>query len=139
MESCHLHERRFGVASLDLTIANFSMYSHDEMPVFGRTIVVHDSTSTRSGCGVIGGAFGVVSATVNASMYPGFSQAATFPNVAAVASLSESSGVLVMKAVLSGLEPSVTGGIHIHTGFECSSDGAVTGGHYYAGLPGGDP
>ena len=44
--------------------------------------------------------------------------------------LSEASGHLILEAHLSGLEASVTGGIHIHSGFECSSDGAITGGHY---------
>ena len=84
------------------------------------------------GCGVIGGAFGVVSAEVVSAAYPGYSGA---NNVKVVASMRDEGASLRIQAYLSGLEPSATGGIHVHSGFTCSSDGAVTGGHYVGGLP----
>ena len=75
---------------------------------------------------MIGGAFGVTAAQVVTSRYPSY----TGPyDVSAVASLSEASGVLEMRAVLSGLEASSVGGIHIHSGFTCSADDSITGGH----------
>ena len=37
------------------------------------------------------------------------------------------------KGMLVGLEPSVTGGWHVHTGYSCE-DTAAVGGHYFDGL-----
>ena len=58
--------------------------------------------------------------------------------VEAMATLSEASGTLVMKAYLSGLEPRASGGIHIREGFGCTrASGSLdeyAGGHYYDGL-----
>ena len=90
------------------------------------------------GCGVIGSAFGVSHAEVMTQQYPGYANATAYNDTQAVVSLNEASGVLVMRAVVSGVQPDSTGGIHIHSGFECSANGEVTGGHYYAGL-GVDP
>ena len=119
-----------GVADIDLHMGNFTLATWDRFPIFGRTIVTHDGGKTRHGCGVIGGAFGVTNAMVAADTYPGFTTPAAYSNAKVAAVLSEASGHLVLEAHLSGLEASVTGGIHIHSGFECSSDGAITGGHY---------
>ena len=44
-------------------------------PVFGHTIVLHDAT-TKIGCGVIGGAFGVSRAEVATAPYPSYDAAA---------------------------------------------------------------
>ena len=78
----------------------FSLYEYDRLAVFGRTVVVHDGAGTRVGCGVIGGAFGVSSASVTTALYPDFAHAAAYPNVRAVASLSEASGVVMGSSAL---------------------------------------
>ena len=119
-----------GVAFIDEAMAGFSLYLYDRLPVFGRAVVLHHNNGARVGCGVIGGAFGVQSAHSITKPYPGYNSAYyRGHNVKTVASFTEESGVLTMRAVLSGLEPLATGGIHIHSGFACSSDGAITGGH----------
>ena len=78
----------YGVAQISQWMDGFSLYQYDRLAVFGRAIVVHVG-APRRGCGVIGGAFGVTSATVTAALYPGPAQAPGFayPNAAAVASL----------------------------------------------------
>ena len=43
------------------------------------------------------------------------------------------SSLVHFKGMLTGLEPSVTGGWHVHTGYSCASGSAV-GGHYFDGL-----
>ena len=50
---------------------------------------------------------------------------------------SEAGGALTVSGVLTGLEPSTSGGWHVHAGASCT-DAAGAGGHYYDGL-GSDP
>ena len=47
---------------------------------------------------------------------------------------SEVGGKLTLTATISGLEPSASGGWHIHSGFVCDNASHV-GGHYDFGLP----
>ena len=125
-----------GVAAVSVTMSGFSMNALDALPVFGRAVVVHGG-GARAGCGTIGGAFGVSSAIAQTVPYAGYTYSEQYA-VKAMATLSEASGTLVMKAHLSGLERGGVGGIHIHEGFGCTrSSGSLdryAGGHYYDGL-----
>ena len=121
-----------GVAPIETTMSGFSLHTQDVQPVFGRTVVVHGSDGSRTGCGVIGGAFGVSSALVTATRYPTYSEG-FFSGAALVGSLVETSGQLTLHAVLTGVEPNAVAGWHIHSGFSCDSHDEV-GGHYYDGL-----
>jgi hypothetical protein len=60
--------------------------------------------------------------------YPGYSGS---QYIAIMAVLTEESGHLKMDVVMTGLEPNVTGGIHIHTGMTCDAGSDEVGGHYY--------
>ena len=103
-------------------------------PAFGRTVVFHVG-SAKVGCGVIGGLFGVSAASATLAKYPGDGRSYSVGGVAVVRAVA---GGVVLRAVLTGLEPRVTAGIHVHEGFGClSSSGSLrrsSGGHYYAGL-----
>ena len=41
-----------GVAQIDETMDGFTLHAQDSQPVFGRTVVVHESDGDRGGCGV---------------------------------------------------------------------------------------
>jgi len=114
-----------GAVQISLPMSDFSLFS--SMPVMGRTVVVQGPT-TKIGCGLIGEA-----ETLAAYMgaYPGSSGTAPSGTVAVTAT---SDGMLQLRGILTGLEPSATGGIRIHSGFTCGDAGEV-GEHYYTGLP----
>eukprot|EP00413_Alexandrium_margalefii_P019761 CAMPEP_0204533988 /NCGR_PEP_ID=MMETSP0661-20131031/12612_1 /ASSEMBLY_ACC=CAM_ASM_000606 /TAXON_ID=109239 /ORGANISM="Alexandrium margalefi, Strain AMGDE01CS-322" /LENGTH=852 /DNA_ID=CAMNT_0051540413 /DNA_START=76 /DNA_END=2634 /DNA_ORIENTATION=- len=112
-----------GVAQISLPMSGFSLYA--DMPVMGRTVVVH-SSSAKIGCGLIGIAETLV-ATVGA--YPGYSGAAPSGTIAVTATTSG----IQMQGVVTGLPASTTGGFHIHSGFACTVDADV-GGHYFEGM-----
>ena len=129
----------YGVADIEQHVAGFSMHDVDSQPVFGRTVVFHVG-SAKVGCGVIGGLFGVTSASRADLQVPQRLRSYSVKGLAVVRQGAD--GRLVLRAVLTGLEPRVTAGIHIHEGFGClSSSGGLnqySGGHYYTGL-GFDP
>ena len=124
-----------GVAQVDAVVSGTSLHMQDMVPSFGRAVVVHEDNAAannpRSGCGVVGGSFGVTSAVAFTEGYPGYS--GSYQEAKVMAWLSEVSGELTMHAVLTGLEPNAMGGFHIHSGFSCASADLV-GGHYYPGL-----
>ena len=104
-----------GVATINDVFPGTSLTLFDAVPVFGRTVVVHEDNAAqgnpRCGCGVVGGAFGVHSAMMTTARYPEYT-GGYLPEV--LAWLSEASGTLTMRARLTGLEPGARGGFHIH-------------------------
>ena len=122
------------MATINDVFPGTSLTLFDAVPVFGRTVVVHEDNAAqgnpRCGCGVVGGAFGVHSAMMTTARYPEYT-GGYLPEV--LAWLSEASGTLTMQALLTGLEPGARGGFHIHDGFTCSSKSLV-GGHYFDGV-----
>ena len=119
------------MAQIDKTMPSFSMHLRDELPVYGRTVVVHlaSDSAVKPACGVIGGAFGVTAAVAFTEQFPGYDGA--YPSVRAAAHVTESDGTLTITAVMTGLGADMTGGWHIHSGFSCDD----AGGHYFEGLP----
>ena len=68
----------------------------DQLPVFGRTVVVHSAAANnpRVGCGVIGGGFQVTRAYVSTTRYPGYSPSSLIeqPHMVAHLSMTGTSG-----------------------------------------------
>ena len=127
-----------GVARISKTMPGFSLYG--EWPVYGRTVVVHESNpAVKPACGVIG-----VGATSYEALMPSMVKYSVCPagpcqtlTVNGMLKFSSVGSTLTVSGVLTGLEPSTSGGWHVHSGFSCTdTDGA--GGHYYDGL-GSDP
>ena len=83
------------------------------MPVAGRALVVHSSSSTggaRVGCGVIEPAKAEIALI---GRYPGY----TGPeSVHGLLTMSDSAGGLMIKGTLTGLEKNKRGGWHVHSG-----------------------
>merc|ERR1719510_1536074 len=100
----------------------------DLLPVAGRTVVVHDSAKTKTGCGLLRVTTGQVTPI---SVYPGF--AGSEAVVGLIVTEDAASGIL-MSGTLGGLPASVTAGFHIHSGYTCD-DASGVGGHYFDGLP----
>ena len=122
-----------GVARISKTMPDFSLYG--ERPVYGRTVVVHESNSAvKPACGVIGvGASSYEALMPSMVKYVGYAGGQTVNGMLKFSSNSP----LTISGVLTGLEPSTSGGWHVHSGFSCT-DAAGAGGHYYDGL-GSDP
>merc|ERR1711998_507533 len=90
----------------------------------GRTLVVHNEGGDRVACGV----FGVtVEQIASLASYPGLDSVST---VAGDLLVQADSSQLVITGSLTGLEASVTGGLHIHSGTTCS-DASAVGGHWW--------
>eukprot|EP00964_Phaeocystis_antarctica_P065160 scaffold39267_cov43-Phaeocystis_antarctica.AAC.1 len=101
-----------GAADISLTMDGFSVDVQDQLPVFGRTVVVHSAAAGRPrvGCGVIGGSFQVTRAHVSTARYPGYPDNVQVLQPHMVAHLSETGGMLSLTATITGIEPSATGG-----------------------------
>ena len=100
----------YGRASVSMFMSGFSLA--DELPVSGRTVVVHSSTS-KVGCGLLEPTVGEV---VSVGHYPGFSGSEQVNGTVLVApSWPDGSGVVILGTLI-GVEPDVTAGIHIHDG-----------------------
>mgnify|MGYP003309581181 FL=1 len=123
-----------GVARISKTMPGFSLYG--EWPVYGRTVVVHESNSAvKPACGVIGvGAASYEAVMPSMVKYVDYTPGLT---VNGMLKFSSVGSTLTVSGVLTGLEPSTSGGWHVHSGFSCTDDKGA-GGHYYDGL-GDDP
>ena len=93
------------------------------LPTSGRAVVIHLSDGTRAGCGVLKGA---ASATIGT--YPGYTG---MQYVGGTVVVSEWDCGIDVDAELTGLEPKVEGGMHIHEGSSCD-DPDGPGEHYFA-------
>ena len=62
--------------------------------------------------------------------YPGY---AGNLSVTGTLTVSSTAGGIALAGIVAGLEPSATGGMHVHAGFTCD-DAESVGGHYYDGL-----
>ena len=112
-----------GVAEVSFDIGGFTL--HDVMAVAGRTIVIHDSTGAKKGCGVI---TPTKAELVSLGDYPGYG--GDQPKVRGLLAVEDAEDGLRTHGTIVGLEPSRTGGWHIHSGYSCAETSAV-GGHYY--------
>ena len=100
----------YGRASVSMFMSGFSLA--DDLPVSGRTVVVHSSTS-KVGCGLLEPTVGEV---VSVGHYPGFSGSEQVNGTVLVApSWPDGSGVVILGTLI-GVEADVTAGIHIHDG-----------------------
>ena len=117
-----------GVATIDLEMSDFSVSSSLGLPVAYRTFVVHDSSSARIGCGIVGNP---TTAVATLTAYPDYSGGLSVDGTIAVTEMLRPSGGIYVFGTLTGLEASVTGaGIHIHSGVSCATtDGPA--GHFY--------
>ena len=114
-----------GSATISLDLLSFTL--DGEMPVSGRAVVVHDSAAkggARSGCGIIVPA---KPAVTHVGKYPEYSGDMTVEGTVLV---SESMSTVTIRGTLIGLEPNVTGGLHIHGGYSCEEAAGVFG-HYF--------
>ena len=108
-----------------LTIANFEVQAaKDITDVSDRTIVLHDTSGTRVSCGVLsasnfapyvydcGGPTAEPAATAtDLSSYPGYSGGIMAQGVVLVS--DDGNGDLKLQYDISGLEASVSGGLHV--------------------------
>ena len=128
-----------GVATVSLQVEDFSLGGTN--PVAGRTIVVHDSSGIRIGCGVLQTTAGEI---VSVGAYPASSTDYTVTGTLVVTNfLSNKKNGIKIEGTLGGLEASKDGGIHIHSGFTCDETednngasvvGTSVGGQYYEGM-----
>ena len=124
-----------GVATVYIEMDDFSLTG--DYPVAGRTIVVHASDGTRIGCGIIESTPGEV---VQLGRYPDLAQTIGY-NVSGTFLVSDAdSGGINITGTMGGLQASVSGGLHVHSGYTCSNDiyddlySVSVGGHYYDGM-----
>merc|ERR1712166_1566544 len=93
----------------------------------GHAIVVHDG-SNRIACGVC-----VPTCTATMAAYPGYAGSVNLAGTvkATATGMDHFSSTIDLDYQLTGAEPSVQGGIHIHTGTTCA-DASLVSGHYFA-------
>ena len=124
-----------GVATVDLSAPDFTLTGN--YPVAGRCLVVHDESGNRIGCGIIESTPGEV---VQLKKYPGLSAPVDYRASGTLLVTDSNSGGIDITGTIGGLEPSAQGGLHVHSGYTCSSDiygdqyQMSVGGHYWEGL-----
>lgn len=119
-----------GVAEVSVTMPRFSLVGATQ-PVMGRVIVFHDLAGGRVGCGTIAAHVGE---TVALGAYPDYLGAAP-KGLLSVSDATAAGGAAVrVRGVLTGLQPSATGGWHVHDGYTCAEATGV-GGHLYDARP----
>ena len=109
-----------GVASVYLELDDFSLGGTN--PVAGRTIVVHDSSGNRIGCGVLESTAGEV---VSLTSYPDYS--GSYKDVVGTFLVTQLDESIKIEGTLGSTEPDATAGIHIHSGFTCDKTVDNTG------------
>jgi Cu/Zn superoxide dismutase len=115
-----------GHASVSVSVDGFSTASAFNLPTAYHALVVHDSTD-RVGCGIIGTPYTAVSTL---GSYPDYSGSLSVNGTIAV---TETDNGIIMFGTLTGVEASVSGGIHIHEGVSCATT-SDPGGHYFPGM-----
>jgi Cu/Zn superoxide dismutase len=71
------------------------------------------------------------SSVANITSYPGYS--GNYRSVGGLVVVEDTDSGIKITGTLTGVEASVTGGIHIHEGVSCASS-SEPGGHYYPGM-----
>ena len=108
-----------GAAAVDVVRGDFSLSM--SYPVFGRTMVVHASDSSKVGCGIIGSPKVAV-----AQIEMTHSQWSTYRPNGTIAVVETEEGIM-LKGTLVGLPPDEEAGFHIHSGVSCDD----FGNHYW--------
>jgi len=93
----------------------------------GHAVVVHESGSPRAACGTLG----TVATWLESSdlaPYPGYAGSLEFSGKVYATALTD--GTLQMEWELENMEPSMMGGIHVHSGVTCAEHADVSG-HYW--------
>ena len=103
-----------GVAEVALTMSGATLYEAN--PVAGRVLVVSDSSNVKLGCGVI---TPTKAELVSLGDYPGYTGGREVRGLLAV---EDAEGGLRTHGTIVGLEPSLTGGWHIHSGYSCAEN-----------------
>ena len=115
-----------GAAQISYTIADFSLWE-GSWPVIGHAIVVHAQGGPRAACGIIGTPqMGLVTMGV----YPDAAVTDPGPKGTLRVMYDKLSDKLHIDGIVSGLDAGSVGGWHVHSGFQCSADNSITGGHY---------
>jgi len=111
-----------GVASISLEVSDGGFSMAGRLPVAGRALVLHAADGSRVACGLVEPTSGEF---VSFDFYPGYVGDATPVGTVLVEDRGSSS--IHLEGLMAGLEATVTGGIHIHEGFNCDN----AGGHYF--------
>jgi len=109
-------------------ISDDSAYTGAYINAKGHAVVVHASSGERVGCGCCVGD----SDTITINPYPtDDGSTLLFSTISGTVRVTnELTGYLNLEPSLSGLEPEVVGGLHVHTGTSCDV-AAQVGGHLY--------
>ena len=102
-----------GVAYVTWSSPDFSLTG--ARPVSGRTFVVHLADGVKAACGVIEPSTAEMTWLGD---YPGYAGGRDVRGLVGIADRSD--GVQI-EGLITGLEPGVTGGWHIHSGYSCLS------------------
>ena len=97
-------------------------------------LVIHDPSSARVACGVIGSLTGAPPPFLSAQMatYPNYNGSLTVTGVVEVWDVMDG---LMLNFRLAGVENNVMGGVHIHNGTTCETSGP----HYWLNQSAADP
>jgi len=118
-----------GVAMIDEPMPEFATQPGATRSVVGRVVVVHLSGAggARAACGVIEPISMPEVQVVSIGTYPGYTGSLM---VRGLLIERDTSAGLAISGVVGGLQPSVTGGWHVHSGYTCAGASGV-GGHYF--------
>ena len=111
----------------EFPLTEFSLSGHNR-PTAGRALVIHNASNYRIGCGLITPSTGEAA---KLERYPGYEGELSINGIIVTTATSENT--IEAAALLTGLEPRLEGGFHIHEGFSCD-EAAGVGGHFFPGI-----
>ena len=112
-----------GLALISLEVDGYSLLGQ-RFPVADRAVVLHAADGSRVACGIVEPTSGEF---LSLATYPGYTGSSSPVGTLLVADLGSSS--ISISGYVAGLEGSVSGGLHVHEGFNCDN----AGGHYFLG------